>query len=320
MVSDIPTRMDIEEAKARIEPYVHRTPVLSSRNINSMAGADLFFKCENLQRGGAFKFRGATNAVFSLSEKDARKGVATHSSGNHAQALALAARNRGIGAYIVMPRNSPDVKVNAVRDYGADITFCEPTLKDRETALEGLVERTGAEFIHPYNDPRVIAGQATACMELLEETPDLDMILTPVGGGGLLSGTSLAVKYFGNETSVLAAEPSGADDAKRSLEEGRLIPSVDPDTICDGLLTSLGDLTYRILKSNVERILTVEDDYTVKAMKLIFERMKMVVEPSAAITLGAVLRHGECFSNKRIGIILSGGNVDLEKLPWFESI
>ena len=316
MAIRVPASGDLEEARSRVEPYVHRTPVVTSRNIDSIAGSTLFFKCENFQRVGAFKYRGATNAVFSLSDEEARRGVATHSSGNHAQALALAARTRGIRSYIVMPTSSPDVKINAVRRYGADITFCEPTLEGREKALERVVKRTGATFIHPYNDPRVIAGQSTASMELLEDTNDLDMVMTPVGGGGLLSGTCLAVKHHRPDVEVLAAEPSGADDARRSLEERKLIPSVDPDTICDGLLTSLGDLTFEIISDNVSRILPVEDRYTVEAMRLIFERMKMVVEPSAAVTLGAVIKYRREFENRRVGIILSGGNVDLDRLPW----
>ncbi|MGA1820537.1 MAG: pyridoxal-phosphate dependent enzyme [Thermoplasmatota archaeon] len=279
-------------------------------------GAELFFKCENLQRVGAFKFRGATNAVLSLTEEEAENGVATHSSGNHAQALALAARNRGIPAYIVMPMNSPRVKVDAVKGYGAKITFCQPTLESRETTLEEVVKETGAYFIHPYNDPRIISGQGTAALELLDEIDPLDIVMAPVGGGGLISGTSLAVKGVSPETEVIAAEPLNADDAYRSFRTGMLMPSKNPDTIADGLRTSLSELTFRIIMDNVDDIVTVSEEGIVKAMRAIWERMKLLVEPSAAVPLGAILEKKLDASGKRIGIILSGGNVDLDRLPW----
>ncbi|MGA1821398.1 MAG: pyridoxal-phosphate dependent enzyme [Thermoplasmatota archaeon] len=313
---EIPTLSDIEKAHDRIRSRIHRTPVLTNTGIDDITGSEIFFKCENFQKVGAFKFRGATNAVLSLTDEEAEKGVATHSSGNHAQALALAARDRGIKAHIVMPRTSPRVKIDAVRGYGAEITFCEPTLEARESTLNEVIGRTGAVFIHPYNNPRIIAGQATAAKELIEEIHDLDIIMTPVGGGGLLSGTALSTRYLSPGTAVIAAEPKGADDAFRSLEAGRVVPSVDPDTICDGLLTSLGSLTFEIIRENVDRIITVDDEIIIRAMRLHFERMKTVVEPSGSVPLAAILDNGELFRGKRIGVIISGGNVDLDRLPW----
>jgi threonine dehydratase len=311
-----PTIAEIREAAERIGPFVHRTPVLTCNAINQMCDAQIFFKCENFQKVGAFKIRGATNAVFSLSEEEAAKGIATHSSGNHAAAVAQAARWRGTGAYVVVPENSRTVKKVAVVGYGAEITFCRPTLEAREEELTKIIERTGAAFIHPYNDRRVIAGQGTAALELCEEVPDLDIVMTPVGGGGLLSGTALTVSAVSPRTDVIAAEPQGADDAYRSLQAGELIPSVNPDTIADGLLTSLGDLTFPIIMRHVKEIVTVSEKEIVTAMRHMWERAKIVVEPSAAVPLGAVLGGGSAFSGKRIGIILSGGNVDLDELPW----
>ncbi len=314
----VPTITDVRTAAERIRPYAHATPVLTSSTLDAMAGARLFFKCENFQRVGAFKFRGACNAVFSLTDEEARRGVATHSSGNHAQALALAGRLRGVPAFVVMPSTSKEVKKAAVAGYGASITLCQPTLAAREETLTRVAEETGAVVVHPYDDPRVIAGQGTAALELLEEVPDLDIVLTPVGGGGLLSGTAIAVAALSSATRVVAAEPAGADDAFRSLREGRIVPSVNPRTICDGLLTSLGELTFAIIRDRVSGIVTVEDEATVEAMRNLFERMKIVVEPSAAVTLGAVLAGALPVSGKRVGIILSGGNVDLEALPWLQ--
>ena len=311
-----PTLEDIRKAHDRIRPHVHRTPVMTSSAIDTMLGSSLFFKCENLQKVGAFKARGAVNAVLSLSAGEARNGVATHSSGNHAQALAYAASLRGIPCHIVMPRNAPEVKVDAVRGYGARIVFCEPTLKAREEALVEVVKRTGAAFIPPYDDPRIVAGQATAAVELLEEVSNLDVIFAPVGGGGLLSGTALAARFLSPSTRVFGAEPEGADDAFRSLAEGKILPSVDPKTVCDGLLTTLGSLNFDIISQNVEGIIRVRDSSTVKAMRLIMERMKLVVEPSACVPLGALLEGQEGLLGKRVGIVLSGGNVDLSKLPW----
>jgi threonine dehydratase len=306
----------IREAAARIGPHAHRTPVLTSRTLDERFGASLFFKCENLQRVGAFKFRGAANAVFSLSDAEAVRGVATHSSGNHAQALALAARLRGIPAHIVMPDNSPAVKVEAVHGYGGRIVFCAPTQAAREKTLAGVVGETSACFVHPYDDPRVIAGQATCALELLEEAGPLDAILVPIGGGGLASGTLLACGFTAPATSVYAVEPKGADDAYRSIRDGRIHPSTDPRTIADGLRTSLGVLTFPIIKALVRQIVTVEEDSIVTAMRLVWERMKLVIEPSAAVPLAALLEGAVPVKGKRVGIILSGGNVDLGSLPW----
>jgi threonine dehydratase len=312
----VPSASDIEAAAARIAPYAHRTPLLTCGAIDAAAGAQLYFKCENFQKVGAFKFRGACNAVFALAEDVAGRGVATHSSGNHAQALALAARLRGIAATIVMPDNAPEVKRAAVADYGAQIVSCRPTLAAREEQLAAVVARTGAHFVHPYDDSAVIAGQATAAAELIDQAPPLDAILTPVGGGGLLSGTALAAAAWSPATTIYAAEPIGADDARRSLASGRIEPSVDPRTICDGLLTSLGSRTFPIIRRSVRAIVPVTDPAVVRAMRMIFERMKIVVEPSAAIALAALLESRDLVQGRRIGVILSGGNVDLSRLPW----
>ncbi|MCP4632107.1 MAG: pyridoxal-phosphate dependent enzyme [candidate division Zixibacteria bacterium] len=316
MINHIPEIEDILEAAERIKPYAKRTSVLTCEGLNRLVNAELFFKCENFQKVGAFKFRGATNAVFSLPDELARKGVATHSSGNHAAALALAARNRGIRAYVVMPYNSPEVKKSAVAGYGAEIIYCEPTLEARETTLTGVVEKTGATFIHPYDNYSIIAGQATAAKELIEEIPNLNIIMAPVGGGGLLSGTALSTYYFTNGTIVIAAEPEGADDAYRSLKEGKIIPSVNPQTIADGLLTSLSEKTFGIISKYVDRIVTVSEDSIISAMRNIWERMKIIVEPSSAVVFGMLLEDKIDLSGKRIGMIISGGNVDLQKLPW----
>ncbi len=314
--ADIPTLDDVRRAAERIAPHAHRTPVLTSRSLDAMTGARLFFKCENLQKVGAFKFRGACNAVLSLGEEEARRGVATHSSGNHAAALALAARLRGIPAHIVMPRTSRAVKKAAVAGYGAVITFCEPTQAARETTLERVVAATGATFIHPYDDPRVMAGQGTAALELLDEVDGLDVVMAPVGGGGLLSGTAIAVTGTAPGTRVIAAEPAGADDAFRSLAEGRILPSVNPCTVADGLLTSLGERPFVVIRERVERIVTVSEEAIIAAMRHVWERMKVIIEPSSAVPLGALLEGSAGLDGKRVGIIVSGGNVDLEQLPW----
>jgi len=311
-----PTYEDVLKARARVSPLVHRTPVWTCRTLDEMCGASLFFKCENLQKCGAFKIRGACNAVFSLSEKDAEKGVATHSSGNHGAALALAARWRGVPAYVVMPENAPEVKREAVKGYGARITFCKPTLEAREQGLRRVLSQTGAAFIHPYNDGRVIAGQGTAAMELIEDVPDLDVIITPVGGGGLLSGTAVALSPQLRRASVVGAEPEEADDAFRSLKAGRIVPAQNPQTVADGLRTSLGDLTFSIIQRLVKEIVTVSEAGIVHGMRTLWERMKLVVEPSAAVPLGALLTKRINLEGKKVGILLSGGNVDLEKLPW----
>ncbi len=311
-----PSLEDIRQAHRRIEPFIHRTPVLTSGTIDRMAGGEIFFKCENLQKAGAFKIRGACNAVFSLSDDEAKRGVATHSSGNHAAALALAARWRGIPAHVVMPENSPHVKKLAVAGYGAEIVFCKPTLEARERALAEVVARTGAAFIHPYNDLRVITGQGTAAIELCEQVQDLDLVVAPVGGGGLLSGTAVAVTLVSPKTAVIAAEPERADDAYRSFKSGHIVPSLDPNTIADGLRTSLGDLTFPIIQRYVRDIVLVSEEAIVEAMRCLWERMKILVEPSAAVPLGAVLSRRLDVAGRRVGLIVSGGNVDLDRLPW----
>lgn len=313
----LPTFDDIQQAAARIQPYAHRTPVFTCESLDHMAGARLFFKCENFQKAGAFKFRGACNAVFSLSAADAQRGVATHSSGNHGAAVALAARLRGIPAHIVMPNNVNQTKRLAVDAYGGKITWCEPTQKDRELTLEQVVSQTGATFIPPYNDPLVIAGQGTAALELLQEVPDLDLVLAPVGGGGLISGTALTAAALSPTIRVIAAEPAAADDAYRSLNAGTIQPSINPQTIADGLRTSLGDLTFAVIQKHVEQIVTVSEAAIVHAMRQVWERMKLIIEPSAAVPVAAVLDATVMeASGKRVGIVLSGGNVDLDHLPW----
>ncbi|MCB2220024.1 MAG: pyridoxal-phosphate dependent enzyme [Bacteroidetes bacterium] len=312
----LPNRQDIVTVSHNIRPFIHRTPILTSENLNTVTDAFLYFKCENFQKAGAFKSRGATNAVFSLKKQELIKGVCTHSSGNHAAALSRAAGLRNAKAYIVMPENSSRVKIAAVKHYGGKITFCKPNLKSREDTLKEVIEKTGAIEIHPYNDYRIIAGQATAAQELIEDIKDLDIILAPVGGGGLLSGTALAAKYFAPNIQVMAAEPAGADDAYRSFYEGRFIPSNNPNTIADGLLTSMGTLTYPIIQQYVSDILRVSENSIVTAMKLIWERMKIIVEPSSAVPFAAILENHDIFAGKRTGIIISGGNVDLQKLPW----
>lgn len=311
-----PGKEDILKAAERIQPYIHRTPVLTCNAINEIAGAQLFFKCENLQKAGAFKSRGAVNAVFSYDAYDIKQGVATHSSGNHAAALARAAQLKHIPAYIVMPENSSKVKVAAVKNYGGRITFCQPTLEARETKLNEVLNETNAFEIHPYNNYAVITGQATAALELIEDYPELEIIIAPVGGGGLLSGTALAAHYFSPSIKVIAAEPSGADDAYQSFYQKKLIPSVNPDTIADGLRTSLGSLTYPIIRRLANDIITVNDQATIEAMKLVWERMKIIIEPSSAVALAIVLKHKHRFEGQKIGIIVSGGNVDLMHLPW----
>ncbi len=312
----LPTLADIQAAHARIAPFVHRTPAVTCRALSDLVGAELVFKCENLQKVGAFKYRGATNAVQSLDAAAAARGVATHSSGNHAQALALAARTRGIPAYVVMPTNAPAVKRSAVAGYGAEIIPCEPTLQAREQTLARVVAETGAEFVHPYDDPRVIAGQGTAVLELLEDAGPLDAVITPVGGGGLLSGTAIAAAAVAPGCRIYAAEPEGADDAARSLAGGVLVPSIDPRTICDGLLTSLSPRTFAAIRRHVTAIVTVSDTAVVQAMRLVFERMKLVVEPSAVVGLAALMTRRDEIAGTRIGVVLSGGNVDLGQLPF----
>jgi len=311
---DIPVYSDVKKAHEIVKKFAHRTPVLTSSSINKIVGAGLFFKCENFQKVGAFKFRGACNAVFSLSEEDAQKGVATHSSGNHAAALALAAKMRGVAAHIVMPNNSPEIKKKAVAGYGAKITFCEPNLQARESTLTKVIEETGATEIHPYNNFFVIAGQGTAAKELIEDEGEFDIIMAPVGGGGLLSGTAISTKHLLPKCKVIAAEPAGADDAFRSFQAKKIIPSVNPKTIADGLLTSLGERNFEIIMNNVDDIVTVSEEKIVEAMRMIWERMKIIIEPSSAVPLGAILEGKVDIQNKKVGIILSGGNLDLGKL------
>ncbi len=312
------TKQHIEDAHERIKPFIHKTPVLTCSTIDEMTGATIHFKCENFQKIGAFKIRGAMNAVTTLSKEKLSKGIATHSSGNHAQAIAYAARQAGAKAYIVMPDTSPKVKVDAVKGYGAEITFCEPTQQARESTLKEIVDRTGAEFIHPYNDQRVMTGQATCAKEFIEEVAGLDHIIAPVGGGGLLSGTLLAAHYFSPSTTVYAGEPEGAADAVLSIRSKKIVTASYVKTIADGLMTTLGDQTFPVINEYVKDVLTVSDEEIIAALKLVYERMKIVVEPSGVVTLAALLKNPDLFRGKKVGIIFSGGNVDLGKLgEWF---
>jgi len=315
----LPSFKDIQSAHMRISARIHRTPVLTSASIDEMTGVHAFFKCENFQKVGAFKYRGATNAVMSLTDEQALRGVATHSSGNHAAALALAARNRGIRCYVAMPVTAPKSKIEAVKQYGAEITFCEPTLDSREETLNGIVRQTGAAFIHPYDNFNVISGQGTAAKEFLEDSPGLEILLVPVGGGGLLSGSVLAAKAIQPRIRVFGCEPVNADDACRSFHSGTLIPSVNPKTVADGLLTSLSERTFAIIRENVDDILTVSESSILLAMRLIWQRMKIIIEPSSAVPVAALLDNRERFTGKKTGIILSGGNCDLSNLPFRES-
>jgi threonine dehydratase len=312
----LPTLSDIQSAYKRIRPFILLTPVLTSQQLNRIFECDLFFKCENFQKVGAFKFRGATNAVLSLSEDQKKHGVVTHSSGNHAAALALAARMNDIKAFIVMPENAPSVKRDAVAGYGAEITFCQPTLQAREETCRSIMEKEGATLIHPYDNFQVICGQGTASLELLEEKSDLDIIIAPVGGGGLMSGTSTCVKGISNKIKVIGAEPLNANDAWKSFKTGILTPSVNPVTVADGLLTSLSELTFSIIRKNVDDILTVREESIISSMKLVWERMKIIIEPSSATVLAVIKENPGFFRGKKIGLIISGGNVDLKRLPF----
>lgn len=316
MAEKVPTFADIQEAHNRIKSFIHRTPVLSSKSINTILDIDLVFKCENFQKVGAFKFRGAANAVRQLSKQEAEKGVTTHSSGNHAAALSLAAKQLGVPAYIVMPETAPEIKKKAVEGYGAKITFCKSTLQAREETLKQVQKETGATFIHPYNNFNVICGQGTAAIELLDEVSDLDVIIAPIGGGGLMSGTVLSAKAINPELKVYGAEPVQADDAFRSFNKGVLIPAGPPNTIADGLLTSLSSLTFQIIRENLDGIYTAKEETIITAMRMIWERMKIIVEPSAAVPLAAVMENKYRLKNKKVGLIVSGGNVDLKKLPF----
>jgi len=308
---------DVRQAAARIAAYIHRTPVTTCAAIDAAAGRRIFFKCEHLQKVGAFKFRGACNAVLQLSEGEAKRGVATHSSGNHAQALALAARLRGIPAYVVMPTSASSVKRSAVEEYGAKVIPCEPTLIAREETAKQVCEETGAAFIHPFNHPHILAGAGTAALELHEQIPDLDAIVAPIGGGGLMSGVCAATPVA-TGIPIYGAEPQGADDAFRSKQSGKLIPQESPNTIADGLLTSLGNLTWPFINDRVEQIFTVSDEETIAAMRLVWQRAKLLIEPSAAVSVAVIL--SDAFralpGAQAVGVILSGGNVDIDKLPW----
>ena len=312
----IPDLLTICQAADRIKNYINKTPVLTNSSIDGILGANIFFKCENFQKVGAFKFRGATNAVFSLNENELEFGVATHSSGNHAQALALAAKSRGISSNIVMPEDSSKVKIAAVKEYGGNIIFCKPTLSAREETLKKVIEESNSVEIHPYDNLKIIAGQATASKELFEEIGNIDIIIAPVGGGGLLSGTALATHYFSPGTKVFAAEPTNANDAYLSFYSKKFIPSINPNTIADGLRTSLGEYTFPIILKYVHEIYTSSESKIIEAMKLVWERMKIIIEPSSAVALAILLENEIDIKNKRIGIIISGGNVDLMDLPW----
>lgn len=312
----IPTYEDIEKAADRIEGFAHKTPVLQSSYFNQLTGANLYFKCENFQKVGAFKFRGAFNAISKLSEKEGKKGIITHSSGNHAQAVALASKLRGYKATIVMPENAPKVKANAVRDYGAEIIFCKNTIESRQETTNQIISETGATFIHPYNNTDIIAGQGTCAKELIEEIPDLDFIIAPVGGGGLISGTAISAKSINPKMLVIGSEPELADDAYRSFQKGSIQPVLRTDTIADGLRTSLGSLTFQIIQEKLDEIITVSEESIIRDLRRVWERMKIIIEPSGIVPLSALLDGNLNVSGKKVGIIVTGGNVDVENLPW----
>ena len=310
------TLKDIALAHDKIRPFIHRTSVLTNNSLDDLSGASLFFKCENFQKAGSFKIRGATNTVERLSQDEMGRGVATTSSGNHGAALSMAVTRRGGKTKVVMPTNTPKIKVNNVERNGGEVIWCEPDQPSRERVLHELVDETGATVVHPYNDERIIAGQGTATKELLEDHPDLDMIISPVSGGGLLSGTLLAAKGINPDIKIYGAEPSEADDAYRSLEKGEIVANKTIDTICDGLRAQIGTITFPIIQAHVDGIITVSESEIIEAMKMVWERMKIIAEPSSVITLGALLKNKEMFAGKEVGLILSGGNVDLNQLPW----
>lgn len=312
----IPTLSDMLVAHERIKPHIHRTPVLTSRFLNAMTGAELFFKCENLQKAAAFKVRGASNAVFGLDEDKAKNGVATHSSGNHALSLAYAAGRRGIPCHVVMPRTAPEAKKDAVIGYGGSITECEPSTSSREAVFADVHERTGADFVHPYNDPRIIAGQGTCSKELIEQVEDLDAVIAPIGGGGMVSGTCLTLSNLRPDIKIYAAEPEQADDAARSFKAGHIIADDAPVTVADGLKVPLKALTWHFVKNHVTDILTASEQEIIDSMRLIWARMKIVAEPSSAVPLATILKNRDLFAGKRVGVIVTGGNVDLDRLPW----
>ncbi len=315
----IPTYEDMLAAHERIRPYIHRTPVLTSSYLDGLTGAQLFFKCENFQKAGAFKVRGASNAVFGLTDEQAKKGVATHSSGNHALSLSYAAGRRGIPCHVVMPRTAPQAKKDAVRGYGGVITECEPSTSSREAVFAEVAARTGADFVHPYNDPRVIAGQGTCSRELMEQVSGLDAVIAPIGGGGMVSGTCLTLSHIAPKVEIFAAEPEQADDAYRSFKAGHIIADDAPNTVADGLKVPLKENTWHFVKNYVTDILTASEQEIVDAMKLTWQRMKIVIEPSCAVPLATILKNRDRFAGKRVGVIITGGNVDLDKLPWIKA-
>ena len=315
----IPTFADVITAERRIRPHIRRTPVLTSAALDALTGAELYFKCENLQEPGAFKVRGSSNAVFGLSDEQAAKGVATHSSGNHGTCLTYAASRRGIPCTVVMPRTAPQAKKDAVRGYGGRLVECEPSTSSREAVFAEVVAETGAEFVHPYNDPRVIAGQGTCALELNEQVRDLDAVVAPIGGGGMVSGTCLTLSAIAPHIKIYAAEPKNADDAYRSFKAGHIIADDAPVTIADGLKVPLKELTWHFVSRHVTDIFTATEEEIIEAMKLIWKRLKIVMEPSSAVPLATILKNKELFAGKRVGVIVTGGNVDLDALPWMKS-
>ena len=310
------TLKDIEAAHERISPLIHRTPVFTNSSLNKLSGAELYFKCDNFQKVGSFKIRGATNTVEQLTIEELNRGVATTSSGNHGAALSMAVTRRGGKTKVVMPNNTPEIKVNNVERNGGEVVWCEPEQESRESVLKELIEKTGAVVVHPYNDERIMAGQGTCAKELLEDYPDLDTIVSPVSGGGLLSGTLLSSKALKANIQVFGAEPVEADDAYRSLKLGKIVPNETINTICDGLRAQIGTLTFPVIADLVDDIITVTEEEIIDSMRMIWERLKMIVEPSSSITLGAVLKNKDRFNGKKVGLIISGGNVDLDHLPW----
>ena len=310
------TLKDIEAAHERIRPHIHRTPVFTNNSLNELSGAELYFKCDNFQKAGSFKIRGATNTVEQLTIEELSRGVATTSSGNHGAALSMAVTRRGGKTKVVMPNNTPEIKVNNVKRNGGEVVWCEPEQESRERVLKELIEETGAVVVHPYNDERIMAGQGTCAKELLEDHPELDVIVSPVSGGGLLSGTLLSSKALNTDIQVFGAEPAEADDAYRSLKLGKIVPNETINTICDGLRAQIGGLTFPVISDLVDDIITVTEEEIIDSMRMIWERLKMIVEPSSSITLGAVLKNKDKFNGKKVGLIISGGNVDLDHLPW----
>jgi threonine dehydratase len=318
-ILDLPVYADVAAAHDRIRPHIHRTPILTSETFNAMVGGELFFKCENYQKAGAFKARGASNAVFSLTDAQAARGVATHSSGNHGLSLAYAAGRRGIPCQVVMPRTAPEPKKAAVRGYGGTVVECEPSTSSREAVFAEVVAKTGAEFVHPYNDPRVIAGQGTCSKEMFEELGAMDAIIAPIGGGGMISGTCLAMSHLSPSTLIYAAEPTTADDAYQSFKTGAIVAYDAPVTIADGLKVPLKERTWHFVQKHVADVLLADEDEIIAAMRLTWERMKIVMEPSCAVPLAAILRNKHLFAGKRVGVVITGGNVDMDKLPWLKS-